>query len=217
MNEEAAKKLREPFPPSAVGKLPRGGVQLDYVGHAAVTDRLLEVDPEWSWEPVAFADDGGPLVRISNKDAVLWIRLTVAGTTRLGVGIVGADAFERDKQLISDAIRNAAMRFGVALDLWTKEDLHAEPPPEPVKLMEGWDDLDEQRQAHDAYRALGEGLTALEREQAKAWNSRQGYGWPMSKRQLGLATEELQRLAAHELVRDQTGEQAILVEELDDE
>ena len=33
--------------------------------------------------------------------------------------------FELEKQLISDAIRNAAMRFGVALDLWAKEDLHA--------------------------------------------------------------------------------------------
>ena len=26
-------------------------VHLDYVGHAALTDRLLDVDPSWTWEP----------------------------------------------------------------------------------------------------------------------------------------------------------------------
>lgn len=98
-------------------------LHLDYVGHAAVTDRLLQIDPHWTWEPVAFDQDGGPLVRVSGNDAVLWIRLTVAGFSRLGVGIVGSGSIERDKQLISDALRNAAMRFGVALDLWSKEDL----------------------------------------------------------------------------------------------
>jgi len=49
-----AKKLREPFDPKLIGKLPRKTkdgktVYLDFVGHAAVTDRLLQVDPEWSW------------------------------------------------------------------------------------------------------------------------------------------------------------------------
>jgi hypothetical protein len=60
MNAEQAAALRAPFPPSAIGKLPRAGIQLDYVGHAAVCDRLLEVDPEWTWEPFALAADGTP-------------------------------------------------------------------------------------------------------------------------------------------------------------
>jgi hypothetical protein len=42
----------------------------------------------------------------------------VCGVTRIGVGD-GKNAKER----IGDAIRNAAMRFGVALDLWAKENL----------------------------------------------------------------------------------------------
>lgn len=145
MDEETFKRLRAPFPSTAVGKLPRvtqkdgakkkcnecGGylpphIHLDYVGHAAVTDRLLEVDPEWQWEPAALGPDGLPLVRIQGVNATLWIRLTVKGVTRMGVGIAPANAFELEKQLISDAIRNAAMRFGVALDLWAKEDLHAD-------------------------------------------------------------------------------------------
>src|SRR5215217_6523677 len=55
----------------------------------------------------------------------LWIRLTVAGVTRIGVGDGNSM-----KERIGDAIRNAAMRFGVALDLWSKEELesgHVEP------------------------------------------------------------------------------------------
>jgi len=127
--------LRQEFPASAIGSLPKGGTTLDYVGHAAVTDRLLHVDPLWTWEPLAFADDGGPLIRFTGPDAELWIRLTVCGHSRIGVGTAPAKAFELSKQLVSDAIRNAAMRFGVALDLWAKEDLHDlanQPAPEPV-------------------------------------------------------------------------------------
>ena len=146
MDATAAKKLREPFPIEVIGKLPKptrrenkpgecrecGGwhglpaVHLDYVGHAAATDRLLQVDPSWTWEPMALDDQGLPLVR----NGELWIRLTVCGVTRPGVG----DG-KSTKEMIGDAIRNAAMRFGVALDLWAKEDLHAatpEPPPTPI-------------------------------------------------------------------------------------
>lgn len=123
MKPEQRDQLRAPFPPETIGHVPRAGVQLAYVGHAAVTDRLLAVDPDWTWEPVAHDDDGLPLIHQRGKDAVLWIRLTVCGVTRFGVGICQAGAFELEKQLISDAVRNAAMRFGVALDLWAKEDL----------------------------------------------------------------------------------------------
>jgi hypothetical protein len=117
MDADQAAALRKPFPAGAIGKLPKGGVMLDYVGHAATTDRLLQVDPEWNWEPLALDERGHPAV---DGGGNLWIKLTVAGVTRLGVGD-GKSA----KECIGDAIRNAAMRFGVALDLWAKEDLHA--------------------------------------------------------------------------------------------
>ena len=147
-------KLREPFPPATVGKLPRitckdcskrncqkhatskcnecGGylsnqhIHLDYVGHAEVTDRLLSVDPTWNWEPVARDDRGLPLiVKGADGKLLLWINLTVCGVTRIGVGSVDAGSFDADKQLIGDALRNAAMRFGVALDLWSKNELES--------------------------------------------------------------------------------------------
>lgn len=126
MNLEQSSKLREAFPPEAIGKLPKGGTQLDFVGHAAVTDRLLEVDPMWSWEPVAFADDGGPLIRQNGQMFELWGRLTLCGVTRTEVGTCGIKDFEPSKQLVSDLICRAAMRFGVALDLWSKDSLESE-------------------------------------------------------------------------------------------
>ncbi len=140
------KKLREPFPANQISKLckptkrdnPKGkcsvcggwhalpSVALDYVGHAALTDRLLDADPLWNWEPVATNPDGSPVV---DKDGGMWIRLTVCGVTRLGYGDsdgkVGPSA---TKERIGDALRNAAMRFGAALDLWHKGDLHKEVP-----------------------------------------------------------------------------------------
>lgn len=135
-------KLREPFPEHQISLLPKptkkdapkgkcnvcGGwhglpaVHLSYVGHAALTDRLLDCDENWSWEPVAFGADGLPLL---DKDGGMWIRLTVCGVTRLGYGDAqgktGPDAM---KERIGDALRNAAMRFGAALDLWHKGELH---------------------------------------------------------------------------------------------
>ena len=142
MTPDTATALRKPFPAESVGKLPKGGVMLDYVGHAAVTDRLLTVDPHWSWEPFALGPDGLPAL---DRAGNLWIRLTVCGVTRIGVGD-GKNA----KEVIGDAIRNAAMRFGVALDLWAKENLvefaqaaqhaqHQTPPPSTAPPAAGSD------------------------------------------------------------------------------
>lgn len=124
---EALAALREPFPPEQIGKLPKGGVMLDFVGHAALTARLLSVDPLWSWEPLALDERGLPAF---DNAGGLWIKLTVAGMTRLGYGDSGGkQGANAVKEAIGDALRNAGMRFGAALDLWSKEDLRG---PDPV-------------------------------------------------------------------------------------
>lgn len=171
-------KLREPFPANQISKLPKPtkqqteavkadykkgtrcklcqawhhpeAIHLDYVGHAALTDRLLDTDPEWSWEPFALDERGLPAF---DQNGGLWIKLTVLGMTRPGYGHAAAkansDPGAREKECIGDALRNAAMRFGAALDLWHKGDLHLEDdtatgtggqgqngevgPPEPAK------------------------------------------------------------------------------------
>lgn len=97
-------------------------IHLDYVGHGAVTDRLLEVDPAWNWEPMTVEPSGTPAFVFdkNNNPVEFWIKLTVCGVTRLGVGTCPSGQFDAAKVLIGDALRNAAMRFGVALDLWIK-------------------------------------------------------------------------------------------------
>lgn len=147
--------LREPFPANQVNTLPKpynkdaakgncrecGGyhglpaVHLEYVGHAALTDRFLDADPNWSWEPFAIGPDGLPAF---DKSGGMWIRLTICGVTRLGYGDAqGKSGGNAIKEAIGDALRNAGMRFGAALDLWHKGDLHdagderEQPRPEP--------------------------------------------------------------------------------------
>jgi hypothetical protein len=144
--------LREPFPAHQISKLPKPTkkqtddvradfkqgirctlcgqwhhkdvVHLDYVGHAALTDRLLDCDATWNWEPVSVNQAGTPA---TDSNGGMWIKLTVCGVTRLGYGHAdGKQGGDAVKELIGDALRNAAMRFGAALDLWHKGDLHGE-------------------------------------------------------------------------------------------
>lgn len=160
-------KLREPFPPEAVGIKPEitcplcklgscmehrtaecaecgrtlttAHVHLDYVGHAHVRERLLDVDPEWDWEYVGKTPEGLPLL----QDGCLWIRLTVGGTTRLGVGDApGLRGGRMWKELIGDAIRNAAMSFGVAIKLWQREARAVEPLTAIPTTAEATEDIE---------------------------------------------------------------------------
>lgn len=168
-------RLRAPFGPEAINKLPKLNcrdcsdkqkectkherkkcrtckayistqhVHLDYVGHAHVRERLLDVDPGWSWEPLAFDNLGLPAM---DANGGMWIRLTVGGMTRLGYGDApgkrGGDAV---KEVIGDALRNAGQSFGIALDLWKKEPapVHDDEPSRQVEQQSQW--TPEQRQA----------------------------------------------------------------------
>lgn len=145
--------LRAPFPEHQISKLPKetraqidarktdkslmvwkcevckgahhkNAVHLDYVGHAALTDRLLDADPAYACEPMAYGEDGLPCF---DRNGGLWVRLTVCGVTRMGYGDAdGKTGGNAVKEAIGDAMRNAAMRFGAALDLWHKGDLHVD-------------------------------------------------------------------------------------------
>ena len=114
-------KMIEPFAPNEINQIPKGGLKLDYVGHAALTKRLLETDLNWSWEPFAVGEDGLPKL---DERGGLCIRLTVCGITRIGYGDSGnSRGTQAIKEAIGDALRNAGMRFGAALYLWHKGDL----------------------------------------------------------------------------------------------
>lgn len=130
------KKVRcDPAPKGCGQWITERHMHVEFVGHANVTDRLLEVDPGWTWEPMAFGSDGLPVL---DANGGLWIRLTVAGVTRIGYG--GADGKRGEdavKEAIGDAIKVAAMRFGVGLDLWRKEEASGKPsddaPPQQAR------------------------------------------------------------------------------------
>lgn len=124
---EGLELLRKPFPEHQISVFPRNAGSrsgLSYVGHAALTDRLLDADIGWTWEPVSVDEFGAPML---DADGGMWIRLTVCGVTRLGYGDAqGKTGSNATKERIGDALRNAAMRFGAALDLWHKGELHVE-------------------------------------------------------------------------------------------
>lgn len=123
-NTDALKNILSKYgvpDPKIVGKLPKGGRQLDFVGHADVTKFLLEIDPHWQWVPIAW-DNGRPAIHIENGMATMWGELRILGQARLGVGSVEAKKPDLDKELVSDFLRNAAMRFGICLSLWTKQE-----------------------------------------------------------------------------------------------
>jgi len=118
--------------PKIIGKLPKGGQQLSFVGHADVNKMLLEVDESWTLEPVAFDSDGLPAYRVENGMAHMAAWMTVHGVRRLGIGSCLPNKPDLLKELMSDAIRNCGMRFGFCLSLWTKqewEDLEHSPAP----------------------------------------------------------------------------------------
>lgn len=111
-------------PPEKVQQVNKGNFIADVLGHADTTDLLLDHDPEWAWEPYAEDEHGLPkvLYDASGRPRGMWIRLTVHGHTRIGIGTCSPTASDPYKELIGDAIRNAAMRFGVALSLWTRSE-----------------------------------------------------------------------------------------------
>ncbi|MBP9693162.1 MAG: hypothetical protein KBE16_00430 [Alphaproteobacteria bacterium] len=93
-------------------------VHLDYVGHAALTDRLLDCDPSWDWTPMSFNADGSPKL---DANGGMWIKLTVCNVSRLGYGHPdGKSGGDAIKETIGDALRNAADLCLFALPLETR-------------------------------------------------------------------------------------------------
>jgi len=123
--------------PKIVGKLPKGGQQLDFVGHADICRILITIDPLWSWEPIEW-DGGKPAMYIENDMLTMWGRLTVLGKSVIGVGTVKASAIEASKQVVGDYLRNSAMRLGISLSLWTKSEWsELDHTPAPAKRTTG--------------------------------------------------------------------------------
>lgn len=126
--------------PQYISHLPRKTkegrtIQLDYMDHAQIRAALTAEDAGWTWEPMAYGDDGLPAIKIVNGNANLWIWLTVHGKRQPGVGNCAAGKEDVLKELIGDALRNGAMTFGFALSLWTKQAQLAGAEAMPAEML----------------------------------------------------------------------------------
>lgn len=111
-------------PAELLGTLPGrgGGPSLTYLGHADTTRALIETDPFWTWEPMAYTDQGHPVVDVDDQGRAvgLWGWMTVCGVRRPCYGSCKPGEQDAVKILIGDLIRNGAMRFGCGTGLWSR-------------------------------------------------------------------------------------------------
>lgn len=108
-------------PPEMVQTIDKGKFKADAVGHADVTEIILDHDPEWELEAAGVDEHGTPVItKDPDGNLVFWAYLTIHGKRRLCVGTCKPGAPDIMKELLGDAIRNGAMRFGVAITLWSK-------------------------------------------------------------------------------------------------
>ena len=122
-------------------------MHIDYVGHAEITRILTEIDPIWYWEPLGVEPSGAPAIVYSGKEASMWGRLVLLGASRIGVGTCEKGKHDEAKELIGDFLRNAAMRFGIGLRLWSKNEWEATVDETPAATSPPQDQIATSRDA----------------------------------------------------------------------
>ena len=88
-------------------------IHLDYIGHATITERLIEVDPEWTIDFMA-KDPATGEPKIDSRGT--WFVLTVLGVSRPCVGDTGGKPLDGNgmKELYGDAIESIDWSTGRA-------------------------------------------------------------------------------------------------------
>lgn len=119
--------LRQPFTPEAVkwradAKRPDGKGDVRcvlYIDSRLAIERLSEVDPCWTDSYKAIAASPGDPLGVRNFAPVL-CALTVHGVTRYGMGQLGntKEDSKYAKSVVSDALKRAAVQFGVGAYLY---------------------------------------------------------------------------------------------------
>jgi hypothetical protein len=120
MSEDTWRQLARPFPPEKVKqKRGQGGRTMDFISHGLVTERLNDADPSWASRVLAEHTYTDPQTGRLHCEGVT-IELTVLGVSRVEAGgPQRQDGFANEiKNAYSDALKRAAMRFGVALGMW---------------------------------------------------------------------------------------------------
>lgn len=127
-------------------------LHLSYIGHAHITERLLQADPRWTWRPMGrdipdevmtAAIGTGDLaiiqtvisayppkiIEIGGGEHIMWGEVVVHDengdeVVMPGVGDAIGKMWDPNavKEMVGDLLRNSLMRHGAGLDLWKKED-----------------------------------------------------------------------------------------------
>jgi hypothetical protein len=120
MNQKT--QLARPFHGRFI-KTKGGSFKAEYVSHSTVTEFLIGILGNFSWEHVSWVHgpDG------SLEGGVFRLTASIDGE-RIVIEECGAverpapNAGERAKDISSDAIKRAAMRIGLGLHLWSQDD-----------------------------------------------------------------------------------------------
>jgi hypothetical protein len=142
------KQLGAPFPPEElkqrVGWTNRQTGQqnmVDYVEWHTVTDRLDKVCPTW--------ESHIRRVEFLGQTLVVTVALTIEGVTREGMGTGAAGSDMTLKKAEHDALKRAAVKFGVARDLYKKDEEHAPEVQQPAYqqgVQQNWQAPQQQQQ-----------------------------------------------------------------------
>ncbi len=174
-------------------------MHLDYLGHADTCRLIAEKDILWQWEPKGGWEPNGEPVFVRNNGGypiALWIDLTICGVTRPGVGTVTTGKGDPEKELIGDAIRNAAMRFGVGADMWSKahhaeiaaddgtERTYSRSVPSPRPKTDGWESAEQEAEAHKDIRHRLAQLPEDHPVRIAGRVLREKHGWPVAMERL---------------------------------
>lgn len=138
-NEELRARLRDPFPKELITKVNKGYGPVDTINHAVVTDRLNRYAPGWTIGEPRFIEVDSIWIHPDPKKkedfqpyqdglkhcvaVVNWMQIGDVRRWEIGEAEHPSNYGDEAKKAMSDFIKRAAMRFGVGIDLWTKEDL----------------------------------------------------------------------------------------------
>ena len=118
-------ELSRKFPSDWIKKAPKGKFG-NYVPHAVITQRLIEVCGPFNWEVVELIrqENNGVVVGCFGKLTIeideKLVTVTSIGDVEIDQGNDGANA----KHAESDAFKRCAMKLGLGLHLWAGEEYY---------------------------------------------------------------------------------------------
>ena len=113
-------RLAKKFPSQLIKTIKKGNREEDYINHAVINQRLLQVlgASGWDFEPIF---EEGKIVAVHGR-----LTCTVDGK-EVTVSGVGTETFSGDatgeklKKMESDAFKRCASKLGVGLHLWAQD------------------------------------------------------------------------------------------------